>query len=517
VRRTLAAALACAAVMSAHAAPVSYTTKGSIVLSCDGAEVSRHTVETEMSERALKYAVDHGGKASCTAKYPDKTIVFDIPLTVAPPPPTCPAPPSSTTRTQDCPAGSTGTWTQTSTSTVGPAPECAVSTTWSPSSPPAGACNRAPTITGTPVAAVQAGSAYSFTPVAADPDGDTLGFTIANRPTWASFDPATGRLSGTPGTANVGISSSIVITVSDGKASAATSAFSVTVTAPPPPPLTAPTNLTGTATPNPTNPTNSNVKLTWDAVAGATSYSVERCQVMSTGCNFVVLGGPTSATYTNSNLSPGPTYRYRVQAYTPSPPGPYSGVFDVTIPTQPAPANRAPTIAGTPATSVISGQAYLFQPTAADADGDALTYAIQNKPTWASFTNTDGRVWGTPALADVGTSANIQVSVTDGKETTALPTFSVTVTAQPTGSVALNWTPPTLNTDGSAITNLAGYRIYYGTSATVLSRTLQVNNAGVSSFVVDGLVPSPWYFAVTAISTVGAESPQSNITTKTVQ
>lgn len=61
-----------------------------------------------------------------------------------PPPPTCPPPPASSTRTQQCPAGTTGTWTQTSTSTVGASPACTVSTTWAPSSPPAGACTATP-------------------------------------------------------------------------------------------------------------------------------------------------------------------------------------------------------------------------------------------------------------------------------------------------------------------------------------------------------------------------------------
>ena len=53
-----------------------------------------------------------------------------------------------------------------------------------------------------------------------DADNDTLGFTIQNRPSWASFDTATGRLSGTPTSANVGAFNNIVISVSDGRASA---------------------------------------------------------------------------------------------------------------------------------------------------------------------------------------------------------------------------------------------------------------------------------------------------------
>ena len=53
-------------------------------------------------------------------------------------------------------------------------------------------------------------------------------------------------------------------------------------------------------------------------------------------------------------------------------------------------ANRAPAISGTPPTSVTAGQAYSFQPTASDADGDTLAFSITGRPSWASF-NTQHR------------------------------------------------------------------------------------------------------------------------------
>jgi hypothetical protein len=97
----------------------------------------------------------------------------------------------------------------------------------------AAAPNRAPTISGSPVASVTAGTAYSFTPTGSDPDGQTLTYSIANRPAWASFSTSTGRLSGTPGDAHVGTASAIVISVSDGVLSAALPPFSIRVDARP--------------------------------------------------------------------------------------------------------------------------------------------------------------------------------------------------------------------------------------------------------------------------------------------
>ena len=91
------------------------------------------------------------------------------------------------------------------------------------------AVNRPPVISGTPPASVAVGQAYSFTPTAADPDGQTLAFSIANKPAWATFNPANGRVSGTPLAAAT--HSNIVISVSDGAATASLPAFAITVQA----------------------------------------------------------------------------------------------------------------------------------------------------------------------------------------------------------------------------------------------------------------------------------------------
>ena len=124
--------------------------------------------------------------------------------------------------------------------------------------------------------------------------------------------------------------------------------------------------------------------------------------------------------------------------------------------------NRPPTISGDPVRSITVGAAYSFQPTASDPDGNALTFSIQNPPSWATFTSSTGRLAGTPAPADAGNFANIVISVTDGSATAALPAFSITVNQVSTGSSTLTWNAPATNTDGSTLTNLAGFRIQYG-------------------------------------------------------
>jgi hypothetical protein len=205
--------------------------------------------------------------------------------------------------------------------------------------------NTAPTISGNPTGTVTAGSTYSFQPTATDADGDQLTFSISNKPSWASFDSISGLLSGKPGSGDAGTYSNIVISVSDGQASASLPAFSVEVQA----------------------------------------------------------------------------------------------------------VNQPPVIGGTPATSVVGGSTYSFQPTATDADGDQLTFSISNKPSWASFDSLSGLLSGTPGSEDLGTYSNIVISVSDGQSSASLPAFSVGVLPSPSGNLALGKPVVASSVEGSLV------------------------------------------------------------------
>lgn len=178
--------------------------------------------------------------------------------------------------------------------------------------------------------------------------------------------------------------------------------------------------------------------------------------------------------------------------------------------------NAPPTIQGQPGTSVLAGQAYNFRPTAADSNGDSLTFTAANVPDWASFNQTTGAVTGTPTSSDVGTYSGITITVSDGTATASLTAFAITVTDTATGSATVSWTPPTQNSDGSALTNLSGYRIAYGRSATVLDRSISLNNPSLSSAVVDNLSSGTWFFSVSAVNNQGAASNPSNVASKTI-
>jgi hypothetical protein len=91
------------------------------------------------------------------------------------------------------------------------------------------ASNQAPTIGPATDEYARVGETFSFQPTARDPDGDTLQYTAENLPTWASMDPTSGRITGTPGPADVGVYELITIRVADAGRSATTAPFSITV------------------------------------------------------------------------------------------------------------------------------------------------------------------------------------------------------------------------------------------------------------------------------------------------
>jgi Fibronectin type III domain len=86
----------------------------------------------------------------------------------------------------------------------------------------------------------------------------------------------------------------------------------------------------------------------------------------------------------------------------------------------------------------------------------------------------------------------------------------------PTGTASLSWSAPTENTDGTPITDLAGYHVYYGTNSSNLTQTVDIVGATVTSYVVRGLAAGTYYFAVSAYNGSGLESAKSNVASKTI-
>lgn len=84
------------------------------------------------------------------------------------------------------------------------------------------------------------------------------------------------------------------------------------------------------------------------------------------------------------------------------------------------------------------------------------------------------------------------------------------------GTVTLSWIPPDENTNGTAITDLAGYHIHYGTTASDLTKVIDLAGAGATTFEVTNLSPGTYYFAISAYTTQGSESAESAVGSKTI-
>jgi len=188
-------------------------------------------------------------------------------------------------------------------------------------------------------------------------------------------------------------------------------------------------------------------------------------------------------------------------------------------------AHATTTIIGTPATSVAENRYYGFQSWATDNTGRVVTYSITNKPSWATFDTRYGHLYGVPTASNVGTYSNIVISATDGLTRASLPAFSIAVTGTAltggsgtgtTGSATVHWNPPTQNTNGTALTNLSGYVINYGTSTTSMTSSIRLTNVGLTSYQVSGLAKGTYYFAVAAFNSSGQTSSLSNKVSKTI-
>ena len=179
------------------------------------------------------------------------------------------------------------------------------------------------------------------------------------------------------------------------------------------------------------------------------------------------------------------------------------------------PGNDAPFIIGDPDSAVMINEWYEFEPRAEDPDGDSLTFEIQNRPEWTIFDPLTGRLYGQPTIGNLGTYENIVLSVSDGEKIDELR-FSVTVTDTALGSVSLDWLAPTENEDGTALTDLAGFKLYYGKDSEMYSNEIVIPSAGTTNYVVDNLLPDTYYFAATAFNTAGVESSLSSETVRVV-
>ena len=282
-------------------------------------------------------------------------------------------------------------------------------------------------LNGEPQTFVRAGAMYRYIPSTSGSNGGVLSYEIVNKPDWATFVETSGELFGTPDASNVGTTGEIEIGVSDGTTRATVGPFRITVT---------PQNQEQTTAPAP---------LVSPTLAGLPSASVTAGQPYTfvpvttnpsgESLSFSIVNRPGWATFNTSTgaLSGTPSSAI-VGAFTGIVISVSGGGDPVSLPAfaiqVQAAVDSAPTISGTPQTTVAGGSNYAFTPVAGDPDGNPLTFSILNAPSWASFNTSTGELSGTPpASASASLSSNIVISVSDGTLSAALAPFAITVTA----------------------------------------------------------------------------------------
>jgi hypothetical protein len=174
-------------------------------------------------------------------------------------------------------------------------------------------------------------------------------------------------------------------------------------------------------------------------------------------------------------------------------------------------------ISGTPSTTARVGEEYRFLPTVENANMNDLSFSYINLPSWSKHYRSSGLIQGVPT--EPGVFDNIQIEVWDGLHYAVLPPFTITVKpaqldcAAPSGVARLSWTIPVANTDGSALTNLAGYLIRYGTNAALFTQ-ISVHSAESTEAEIDNLPAGSYYFSIAAVNAADVRSDFLEVVSK---
>ncbi|GAA4503806.1 Ig-like domain-containing protein [Pseudaeromonas paramecii] len=284
--------------------------------------------------------------------------------------------------------------------------------------------NTAPQIGGTPSGSVQQGANYRFAPSASDSDGDSLTFSIQNLPAWASFDPATGVLSGVPGNDAVGTSSNIVISVSDGAASRSLPAFSITVVNVNDAPL-AQADSYSLAEAGQLTTSASNGLLANDSDPDGDALSAQLLTSPAHASTFSLNSDGSFSYQHDGSEASSDSFSYQISDAQ-------GGVASGTVSLVIRPVNDAPIFTSTAPTAAVAGATFSYQVVVDDPDS-AVTLSLVESPSWLSLE--DNLLTGT-VPADASGDVTVALEASDGSQT-ASQRFALTLTEPQQSLVAL--------------------------------------------------------------------------------
>lgn len=269
------------------------------------------------------------------------------------------------------------------------------------------------TISGTPATTAIEDVFYSFAPTASDSDvSNTLEFSIVNKPSWADFSLVTGELSSTPRNTDVGVYNNIVISVTDGIATASLPAFNLTVINS----NDAPIAEDDSGSVNEDTATTILV-LANDVDPDGDSISIASVTTPDHGVAKIESGG---ISYTPSQDYHG-TDRF---TYTINDGMGGAANAEVTVTVDAV--NDLPEIVSAAVIAAVQGEHYEYAVSATDVDGDALLYSLDSAPVGMTINVNTGLIEWLPGDADVG-EHDVTVVASDSAAATATQSYTLTV------------------------------------------------------------------------------------------
>jgi len=165
-----------------------------------------------------------------------------------------------------------------------------------------------------------------------------------------------------------------------------------------------------------------------------------------------------------------------------------------------------------PVTSNASGKSFAIALTSVAGDAHfgapdaALIQVLANETVASNNGSSPVSTGGSGTSSSSSGGSGTSSSSSGGSGTSS---SSSTSSTSGDNSVTVSWSAPTENTNGTALTNLAGFNIYYGTSSSAMTNKININTVGTMDYVVSNLASGNWYFAVTAVNASGVESVAS--------
>lgn len=289
--------------------------------------------------------------------------------------------------------------------------------------------NDPPVISGAPVGTVNQDGSYSFVPTVVDVDANTtLSFSVTNLPHWASFNPSTGAITGTPANSDVGTYNDIVISVSDGITTTMLGSFDITVA-----------NVNDAPTINADRySVDEGGLLQPDAANGVL---VNDSDIDGDNLVAVLVNGPRNAS--EFSLSENGSFRYRHNGTETRSDSFTYRVSDGTVNSPPvtvsinvAAVNDAPVFVTQPLLAITEGGTYGYDVGVTDVDS-VVQLSLQEGPPWLSLTGS--RLSGTAPVDQLG-AVPVVLRATDG-EYTVDQTYDLTVLEREASLVTIstNW------------------------------------------------------------------------------